>query len=161
MNQNITLTINGREKELAIDVRSSLAEVLREQVGLTSIKQGCGVGECGACTVIVDNETIDSCIYLAVWADGKSIRTVEGESRDGVLSPVQQGYVDESAVQCGFCTPGLVMTTTAFIENNDGKPVSKEAIRKAHAGNICRCTGYQTVLKVTEKCLQSPKEQNT
>jgi len=160
MNQGITLTVNGRKKELVVDKRASLAEVLRNQLGLTSIKQGCGVGECGACTVILDGEAIDSCIYLAVWADGKSVRTVEGESRSGRLSPVQQGYVDEGAVQCGFCTPGLVMTTTAFIEKNRGRAVSREAIRRAHAGNTCRCTGYQTILAVAEKCLQTPGEQD-
>lgn len=158
MNRNITLTVNGREKTLTIDVRSSLLEVLRDQLGLTSIKQGCGVGECGACTIIVDDEIIDSCIYLAAWADGKTVRTVEGESKDGVLSPVQQSYVEEGAVQCGFCTPGLIMTTTSFIENNRGRNISREAIRKAHAGNTCRCTGYQTILTVAEKCLQPDKE---
>ncbi len=158
MNRKITLTINGREKKLDINVRASLLDILRDQMGLTSIKQGCGVGECGACTIIVDDDIIDSCIYLAVWADGKSVRTLEGESREGVLSPVQQGYVDEGAVQCGFCTPGLIMTTTSFIENNQGKEISRDAIRKAHAGNTCRCTGYQTVLAVAEKCLQPGKE---
>ena len=158
MNKNITLTVNGREKKLNIDVRESLLEVLRDQLGLTSIKQGCGVGECGACTIIIDDDIIDACIYLAVWADGKSIRTVEGEGGDGELSQVQQGYVDEGAVQCGFCTPGLIMTTTSFVEKNRGKTVSQEDLRRAHAGNTCRCTGYQTILAVAEKCLQNGKE---
>ncbi len=158
MNQNITLTVNGREKTLNIDVRSSLLEVLRDQLGLTSIKQGCGVGECGACTVIIDDDIIDSCIYLAVWADGKSVRTLEGESKNAVLSTVQKGYVDEGAVQCGFCTPGLIMTTTSFVEKNRGKEISHEEIRKAHAGNTCRCTGYQTILTVAGKCLEPGKE---
>lgn len=161
MNRSITLTVNGRRKELTIDVRASLLEVLRDQLGLTSIKQGCGVGECGACTIIVDDEIIDSCIYLAAWADGKSIRTLEGESRDGRLSRIQQGYIDEGAVQCGFCTPGLIMTTTAFIEKNKGRSVSREDIRRAHAGNTCRCTGYQTVLSVTEKCLAPEEEKRS
>lgn len=158
MNRNITLTINGRKKTLSIDIRSSLLEVLRDQLGLTSIKQGCGVGECGACTVIIDGEIFDSCIYLAVWADGKSIRTVEGESRDGNLSAVQQEYVAEGAVQCGFCTPGLVMTTTSLVEKHRGESLSKAEIRRAHAGNTCRCTGYQTILKVAQKCLQPAGE---
>lgn len=160
MNRMIHLTVNGRKKSMAIDIRSSLLEVLRDQMGLTSIKQGCGVGECGACTILVDDVLIDSCIYLAVWADGKSIRTVEGESRHNTLSAVQQAYVDEGAVQCGFCTPGLVMATTAFVEKNKGHAVTREAIRKAHAGNTCRCTGYQSVITVTEKCLQTDGEPN-
>ena len=158
MNRDITMTVNGREKTLTVDVRSSLLDILRDQLGLTSIKQGCGVGECGACTVIVDDDIIDTCIYLAVWADGKSVRTLEGESRNGELSTVQQGYVDEGAVQCGFCTPGLVMTTTSFVEKHKGESITKEEIRKAHAGNTCRCTGYQTVLAVAEKCLEPAKE---
>ena len=158
MNRAINLTINGRKKTLDVDVRSSLLEVLRDRMGLTSIKQGCGVGECGSCTIIVDDILIDSCIYLAVWADGKSIRTVEGESRDGVLSPVQAEYVETGAVQCGFCTPGLIMATTSFVEKNRGQAVSREQIRKAHAGNVCRCTGYQSIITATENCLQTEGE---
>lgn len=160
MNQTINLTVNGRKKTLDIDVRSSLMEVLRERMGLTSIKEGCGVGECGACTIIVDDILIDSCIYLAVWADGKSIRTLEGESRNGLLSAVQTEYVEAGAVQCGFCTPGLIMTTTSFVEKNKGQAVSHEDIRRAHAGNTCRCTGYQSIITATEKCLQIEKEPN-
>lgn len=157
MNQTIKLTINGRKKTATVDVRSSLMEVLRDQMGLTSIKQGCGVGECGACTIIIDDILLDSCLYLAVWADGKSIRTLEGESRDGVLTPVQKAYVEEGAVQCGFCTPGLIMATTSFVENNDGQSVNRREIRRAHAGNTCRCTGYQSIVTVTENCLQTRK----
>lgn len=158
MNQTLNLTINGRKKTLDVDVRSSLLEVLRDQTGLTSIKQGCGVGECGSCTIMVDDILIDSCIYLAVWADGKSIRTLEGESRDGILSAVQTEYVESGAVQCGFCTPGLIMATTSFVEKNKGQPVSREQIRKAHAGNVCRCTGYQSVITATENCLSTKEE---
>jgi len=158
VNQTINLTINGRKKTLDVDIRSSLLEVLRDQMGLTSIKQGCGVGECGACTILIDNIPIDSCIYLAIWADGKSIRTLEGESKNGKLSQVQNDYVEEGAVQCGFCTPGLIMTTTSFVEKNRGQAISREEIRKAHAGNICRCTGYQSVITVTENCLQNEEE---
>ncbi len=160
MNRTINLTVNGRIKILDVDVRSSLLEVLRDWMGLTSIKQGCGVGECGSCTIMVDDILIDSCIYLAVWADGKSIRTLEGESRDGVLSAVQAEYVEAGAVQCGFCTPGLIMATTSFVETNRGQSVSHEQIRKGHAGNICRCTGYQSVITATENCLQTEEELN-
>lgn len=154
MKKTIKCTINSKDTTLSIDVRKSLMEVLREH-GLTSVKQGCGVGECGACTVLVDDAPIDSCIYLAVWADGKAIRTVEGEIKDGQMSPIQEAYVEEGAVQCGFCTPGFIMTSTAFAEKNRNRKVSREDIRAGHAGNLCRCTGYQTIINAVEKCLES------
>ena len=122
MLKTIRCTVNGKARELSFDVRASLLEVLRAE-GLTSSKQGCGVGECGACTVLVDNIPVDSCIFLAVWADGKTIRTAEGEAKGNRLSRVQQAYVDAGAVQCGFCTPGLVMSSTAFIEKHKGHPL--------------------------------------
>ena len=151
--KNINLTINGKKYELPVDVRKSLMELLRE-LGYTSVKQGCGVGECGACTVLVDDIAVDSCLYLALWADQKTIRTAEGECRDGQLSRVQHAYVEEGAVQCGFCTPGLIMATTAFVEQNKGKDISREEMKKAHAGNLCRCTGYQTIINAAEKALK-------
>lgn len=149
--KNIKFTINGNPRSLYIDVRKSLLEVLRQELGLTGTKEGCGVGECGACSVLVDEVLIDSCIYLAVWADGTAIRTVEGEAKGGKLSAVQQAYVDEGAVQCGFCTPGFIMASTSFVEKHKGRDVSEIEIRKGHAGNLCRCTGYQNILKAVEK----------
>jgi len=146
---NIKLTINTKKYEMAVDVRKSLMDLLRE-LGYTSVKHGCGVGECGACTVLVDDIPIDSCLYLAVWANNRAIRTTEGECRDGRLSTVQTGYVEEGAVQCGFCTPGLIMTTTSFLEKNKGKDLSHDKIRVGHAGNLCRCTGYQTIINAVE-----------
>ncbi|THB81225.1 MAG: (2Fe-2S)-binding protein [Desulfobacteraceae bacterium] len=151
--KQITFTINGVKRSLAIDIRKSLAEVLRQDLGLTGLKQGCGVGECGACSIMVDDVLVDSCIFLAVWADNAAIRTVEGEARDGKLSKVQQAYVDEGAVQCGYCTPGFIMATTAFVEQCEGKTVSDDEIRKAHAGNLCRCTGYQHIFNAVEKSM--------
>lgn len=104
-------TVNNKPVEVGIDPRESLADVLRERLGLTSVKKGCEVGECGACTVLVDGTAIDSCIYLGVWAQGKSILTVEGlQEPDGGLSPIQRAFVEEAAVQCGFCTPGIIMS---------------------------------------------------
>ena len=153
MTRTIAFTINGKKKELTVDVRRSLLEVLREQLGMISIKQGCAVGECGACTVLIDDVPIDSCIYLAVWADGRSIRTVEGESKDGKLSKVQQAFVDEGAVQCGICTPGFVMAATAFVEKHKGPSVSRDKIRRELAGNLCRCTGYDMIITAVEKSL--------
>lgn len=151
--KEICFTINGRERMLLVDIRKSLLEVLRNDLGLTGTKEGCSVGECGACSILVDDVLVDSCIYLAVWADGKEIRTIEGEAKDGKLSKVQQAYVDEGAVQCGFCTPGFIMATTSFVEKNQGKELTEEQIRKNHAGNLCRCTGYQHILKAVEKSL--------
>lgn len=155
MNRTITCRINGKERVLTVDVRQSLLEVLREHLGLTGVKQGCAVGECGACTVLVDDEPIDSCIYLAVWAEGKAVRTVEGEVKNGEMSPIQKAYVEEGAVQCGFCTPGFIMTSTAFIEKHKGSKVSSKEIRVEHSGNLCRCTGYLTIVDAVEKCLDS------
>jgi len=155
--REIRCSVNGRPSTLFIDIRKSLLEVLRQDLGLTGSKEGCGVGECGACSVMVDEVLVDSCIYLAVWADGKEIRTVEGEAKNGKLSPVQEAYVDEGAVQCGFCTPGFIMATTAFVEQNRGKKVGENEIRKGHAGNLCRCTGYQNILKAVEK-MTTPDE---
>ena len=152
-------TVNGTALELSVQPGASLLETLRAE-GLTASKQGCGVGECGACTVLIDDQPVDSCIYLAVWADGKTIRTLEGESQKG-LSPVQQAYIDAGAVQCGFCTPGLIMTSTAFVEQHQGQSPSREAIRYAHAGNLCRCTGYDAIVAAVESCLSGTPPQNT
>ena len=153
LNRTITCTVNGNKKELRVDVRQSLLEVLREQLGMLSVKQGCAVGECGACTVLLDDVPIDACLYLAVWADGRSIRTVEGESRNEMLSEVQQAFVDEGAVQCGICTPGFVMAATAFVEKHKDRKVSRHGIRRGLAGNLCRCTGYDTIVTAVQKCL--------
>jgi len=153
MNRNISCTINGKSVTLAVDIRQSLLDVLRHN-GYTGVKEGCSVGECGACTVLLDDLPVDACLYLAVWADGRTIRTIEGESRDGKLSQVQQAYLDTGAVQCGFCTPGLVMTSTAFVEKHKGQAdVSRHEIRRAHAGNLCRCTGYEGIIRAVEQCL--------
>ncbi len=151
--ETIELIINKKKYALTVDVRKSLMELLRE-LGYTSVKQGCGVGECGACTVLVDDIAVDSCLYLALWADKKTIRTTEGECRNGKLSAVQSAYVEEGAVQCGFCTPGLIMATTAFVEQNKGKKLSREDMKKAHAGNLCRCTGYQTIINAVETAVK-------
>ena len=156
MNRQIKLTVNGKEKEIHIDARQSLLEVLREQLGLLSVKQGCAVGECGACTVLIDDVPIDACLYLAIWADGKSIRTVEGESRNDKLSRVQQAFVDEGAVQCGICTPGFVMAATSFVEKHKQQKVSRHDIRRGLAGNLCRCTGYDTIVSAWMMTINRP-----
>ncbi len=146
---DLKFNINTKNYEMAVDVRKSLMDVLRD-LGYTSVKQGCGVGECGACTVLINGTPIDSCLYLAVWAANKEIRTVEGECKDGKLSAVQDAYVKEGAVQCGFCTPGLIMSSTALLENYHDQALTSEEIRKGHAGNLCRCTGYQTIVNAVK-----------
>ena len=160
MIRNISCTINSKPMTLTVDVRQSLLEVLRAH-GYTSVKKGCGSGECGTCTVLVDDVPLDSCLYLAVWADGRSIRTVEGETKNGKLSAVQQAYLDTGAVQCGFCTPGLIMASTAFVERHEGKQVSREEIRRGHAGNLCRCTGYEGIIRAVEQCLADAEDRDS
>lgn len=158
MTRRIAFTVNGQEHTLEIDVRESLLDVLRDRLTLTGVKKGCSVGECGACTVLIDGEPFDSCIYLAVWADGKQIRTVEGEAEAGKLSKVQAAFLEENAVQCGFCTPGLVMTTTALVES--GHSYSKQELKKELSGHMCRCTGYHNIIKATAKALQDKGEKD-
>ncbi|WP_139709379.1 xanthine dehydrogenase iron sulfur-binding subunit XdhC [Aeromonas allosaccharophila] len=147
----IQCEINGKPYSYAVPPTMSLLHFLRGQ-GLISVKEGCSVGECGACTVRVNGTAIDSCLYLAVWADGKSIRTVEGERKGNELSDVQQAFIDEGAVQCGFCTPGLVMASTALLDKTERRPLTDAEIRRGLSGNLCRCTGYQNVVRAVKKC---------
>jgi len=158
MTRRIAFTVNGKEHMLEVDVRESLLDVLRNRLALTGVKKGCSVGECGACTVLIDGEPFDTCIYLAVWADGKEIRTVEGEAKEGKLSKVQEAFLEEAAVQCGFCTPGLVMTTTALVESK--KSYTKQEIKKELSGHMCRCTGYHNIIKAAEKALDDKAEKD-
>ena len=145
----VECTVNENDIAEYVDVRESLLDMLRNRLGLTSVKKGCEVGECGACTVIIDGETIDSCIYLAVWANGKNIRTLEGLEKEGQLSRIQEAFIEEGAVQCGFCTPGFLMSATVLLEK--GIPLTREEIRKQMSGNLCRCTGYHNIVNAVEK----------
>jgi carbon-monoxide dehydrogenase small subunit len=148
----VKCTINGKETETMVDVRASLTDMLRNEYRLTSVKKGCEVGECGACNVIIDGECFNSCIYLAVWADGKSIRTLESLlGPGGELADIQQAFIDEAAVQCGFCTPGFIMTAVQLLESR--KEYSREELRKLLSGNLCRCTGYENILNAVEKTM--------
>lgn len=155
MNKNMQLVnciVNGEEVAEYVDVRESLLDMLRNRLGLTSVKKGCEVGECGACTVIIDGETIDSCIYLAVWANGKNIRTLEDlMGPEGELTRIQEAFIEEGAIQCGFCTPGFVMSATVLLER--GEKLEREAIKKHMAGNLCRCTGYHNIANAVEKVM--------
>jgi len=153
MSRHVAFTLNGRPVDRMVDFRENLSDFLRNEFGMLSIKKGCEVGECGACTVLVDGTAIDSCIYLAIWIDGKDVRTTEGLASDsGELSDVQQAFVDETAVQCGFCTPGLLMTATQLVDT--GRTYSRDDLRKRMAGHLCRCTGYENILNAVELAVQ-------
>ena len=153
MMQILHMTVNGKDVEVGIDPRESLADTLRERLGLTSVKKGCEVGECGACTVLVDGTAIDSCIYLSVWAEGKSILTVEGlqDPDTGALSPIQRAFVEEAAIQCGFCTPGIILSAVEIV--GSGKTYTRDELRKLISGHLCRCTGYQNILNAVERAV--------
>ena len=153
MLKKISFTVNEKAVCLEINVGESLLDVLRNRLGYTGVKKGCSMGECGACAVIIDGTSVNTCIYLAVWADGKNITTIEGiMGKDGELSKVQKAFIDEGAVQCGFCTPGLVLTTTAMAAK--GKKYHKEELKREISGHLCRCTGYQNIIKAVEKSLE-------
>lgn len=142
----LELSVNGRPIQLDVDPHATLLDVLRRDLLLTGTKRGCDEGECGACTVLVDGQAVDSCILAALSAEGCEIETVEGLARPGgELSRLQRAFVDAGAVQCGFCTPGLLMTLTAYLREN-ARPTADE-VRDAIAGNICRCTGYSQVVE--------------
>ena len=142
--RNIGIVVNGKTVERAVDTRQTLADFLRLNLGLTGTHLGCEHGVCGACTVRVDGAAVRSCLMLAVQAHGKTVQTVEGLAGDGKLSPLQQAFHDKHALQCGFCTPGILMTMTEFLEENPA-PTETE-VRDALSGNICRCTGYQNIV---------------
>ena len=148
----LSCTINGKKVEKMIDVRASLTDVLRDDFRLTSVKKGCEVGECGACNVLIDGECFNSCIYLAVWAEGKEILTPEGlAGPNGEMSDIQQAFIDEAAVQCGFCTPGFIMSATELLQS--GKEYSDDEIRKLLSGHLCRCTGYENIFRAVKKTM--------
>ncbi len=148
----IRCNINGRDVEKMVDVRASLTDMLRNDCHLTSVKKGCEVGECGACTVLIDGEAFNSCIYLAVWAEGKRIRTLESLlGPNGELSDIQQAFMDEAAVQCGFCTPGFLMTAVEILAT--GKVYSDDELRKLLSGHLCRCTGYENIFRAVKKTM--------
>jgi len=148
MKYPLTLKVNGEVYDLEVPANWTLLDVIREECGLTGTKQGCGNGECGACTVLLDGEPVNSCLVLALQADGKRVTTIEGLSKKGKMHPIQEAFIAHGAIQCGFCTPGMVLSTKALL---DKKPRPKELeIREALAGNLCRCTGYQKIVEAIQ-----------
>ncbi|UCC78976.1 MAG: (2Fe-2S)-binding protein [Candidatus Zixiibacteriota bacterium] len=144
MKKLVTLTVNGITHELAVEPRRTLLEVIREDLGLTGSKKGCGIGDCGACTMLVDGVATFSCLMLAIQADGCNVETVESLAENGKLNKLQRSFVDLGAIQCGYCTPGMLMTATELLRRNP-HPSEKE-IRRSLSGNLCRCTGYQKIV---------------
>jgi carbon-monoxide dehydrogenase small subunit len=141
----ISITVNGITHELAVEPRRTLLEVVREDLGLTGSKKGCGIGDCGACTMLVDGVATFSCLMLAIQADGCNVETVESLAENGKLNKLQQSFVDVGAIQCGYCTPGMLMMATELLRRNP-HPEERE-IRLALSGNLCRCTGYQKIVE--------------
>lgn len=148
----VKYNLNGKDVEQMVDVRASLTDMLRNDFRMTSVKKGCEVGECGACTVIINGEAYNSCIYLAVWANGKKIRTLESlMGPNGELSDIQQAFIDEAAIQCGFCTPGFIMSAWEILES--GKEYTDAQLRKLLSGHLCRCTGYENIIRAVKKTM--------
>jgi aerobic carbon-monoxide dehydrogenase small subunit len=153
MKRIITLNVNGEEFELLTEVHRTLLEVLRENLGLTGTKRGCDLGTCGACTVLIEGKPYLSCLTLAADVQGKKIVTIEGLAQDGEPHPLQKAFVQKGAIQCGFCTPGMILMAKAFLDENPNP--SEEEVKQAISGNICRCTGYtkivEAILSVIDK----------
>ena len=149
MNRRIVLTVNRQEHELLVEARQTLLDALRYNLGLTGTKEGCGDGNCGSCTILLNGQAVNSCLVFAVEADGQEVLTIEGLGQDGKLHPLQEAFIEEGAIQCGFCTPGFILTAKAFLDCNR-KPTEGE-IRLAIAGNLCRCTGYDKIVRAIMK----------
>jgi carbon-monoxide dehydrogenase small subunit len=151
--QQIELRVNGQRYEIEVQPWKTLVDVLRDQLYLTGTKVSCNEGHCGACTVIVDGEAVNACLTLAMEAQGKEILTIEGLSEGGDLHPIQETFVTHGAVQCGFCTPGMIMATKAYLERNPAP--SDEDIKKALAGHLCRCTGYVQIIEAVRAAAET------
>jgi carbon-monoxide dehydrogenase small subunit len=155
MKHTIRVTINGHLYEEDVEPRQLLAHFIRENIGLTGTHVGCVVGECGACSILLDGQVVKSCLHLAVQADGREVTTIEGLAKDGELTAIQDAFVKNYALQCGYCTPGMVMTSYALLKTNPNP--SEEQIRKALAGNLCMCTGYVQIVDAVKEAARGSK----
>lgn len=150
--------VNGKRYSLEVESDRSLLDVVREDLNLTGIKKGCDKGDCGACTVLLNGKPVNSCMVLAVQADGKEITTIEGVARDGKLDPIQVAFIKHGAVQCGFCTPGMILTAWALLREN--REPMREEIQKAISGNLCRCTGYVQIIDAIQSAARVSRVNN-
>ncbi len=160
MEHTIKLKVNGISYDVRVQSKRSLLSVLRDDLGYIGVKEGCGAGECGACTIIMDGKAINSCMVLAVEADGSEILTIEGLSDGDNLHPIQKQFIEKGAIQCGFCTPGMILTTYEFLKRNPDP--TEDEIKVAISGNLCRCTGYVQIIEAitaAAKEMKSNKEQ--
>jgi aerobic carbon-monoxide dehydrogenase small subunit len=146
--RRVAITVNREQREAEVEPRELLVYVLRERLGLTGTNVGCDTSSCGACTVLLDGESVKSCTLLAVQVDGREVTTIEGLAEDGRLHPIQQAFHEHHALQCGYCTPGFVMATASLLR--EGLPADEHEIRKALEGNLCRCTGYQNIVAAVQ-----------
>lgn len=148
MKHLIHFTVNGESCEFMLEPNELLLDVLRNRLDLTGTKEGCGTGDCGACTVIVDGKTVNSCLMLAIEANGKEILTIEGLAKEGMMEGIQENFIKEGAIQCGFCTPGMVLSAKSLLDENPHP--TEEEIKMGIAGNLCRCTGYVKIIKAIQ-----------
>jgi carbon-monoxide dehydrogenase small subunit len=155
MMRQINLTVNGEKISGKVEPNKTLLWFLREELGLTGTKEGCGAGECGACTVILNGKAVNSCLVMALEADGCDVQTIEGEAKNGELSDLQRAFINKNALQCGFCTPGMIMSARALLNSNPNP--SREEIKEAMQGNLCRCTGYETVIEAIEEAVKKER----
>ena len=155
---SINFTINGKKQQLDIPAGMTALEAIRDRLGLKGTKEGCGIGECGACTIIVDGRAVNACLMFAAQLDGRQVLTVEGLAQDGDLDPIQQAFAERHAVQCGFCTPGLLMSTRALLSEQSNPDRSE--IVKAISGNLCRCTGYRSIVAAIEEAARRQPKKN-
>jgi len=154
--QAITLTVNGVARQALVEPNQTLTSLLRDELGLTGTKHGCGVGDCGCCTVILDGETVNSCLVLAMQAQGREVMTIEGLAKGAELHPLQQAFVDAGAIQCGFCTPGMILSAKALLDHTP-QP-TREEITKGLSGNLCRCTGYEKIVEAVQDAADKMSE---
>lgn len=153
----IQLIINEKEYKVDIDVNMRLIDLLRDKLGLIGTKEGCGEGECGACTIIMDGESVNSCMVMAFQANASNLVTIEGLEKNGELHPLQRAYMEEGSVQCGFCIPGMIMSTKALLDKSPNP--TRDEIREGMSGNLCRCTGYNKAIDAAEKAIEYLKEE--
>tara|TARA_B100000524_G_scaffold73954_1_gene33943 strand:+ start:1765 stop:2256 length:492 start_codon:yes stop_codon:yes gene_type:complete len=157
--QTVKMTLNGQQVEQLVDSRTLLVHFLREQMNLTGAHIGCETSQCGACTVDIDGESVKACTHLAVQCDGSDVKTVEGLAENGVLHPVQEAFYEEHGLQCGYCTPGMLMRSYRFLQENPNP--TEDEIRTGISGNLCRCTGYQNIIKAVQSAATKLQDKET